>query len=201
MALASVLGIKVANEELGKKKMLVCAQSWFRLQAWTCGEWWMKKKYLPCIAAYFAVAAEALRFFLFYWYFFPFSIQDWAHMQKCTFWQTDVMASRQMKAQPCTHTHPLIQRQTHADTHITHPHTHTKVCFLFCETEHYCKLDLFTIITLSTSLPSVSCYPCLFLYWPVVLPLTPLSLSPPPTLSCFASFFLCFLVFFPFVSP
>lgn len=33
MTLASVLGIKVANEELAKKKMLVYAQSWFRLQA------------------------------------------------------------------------------------------------------------------------------------------------------------------------
>lgn len=131
----------------------------------------MKKKYLPCIAAYFAVAAEALRFFL---------------------------ASRQMKAQPCTHTptHTLIQRQTHADTHITHPHTHTKACFLFYETEHYCKLDLFTIITLSTSLPSVSCCPCLFLYWPAVLPLTPLSLSPPPHALMFCILFSLFPCFF-----
>lgn len=201
MALASVLGIKVANEELAKKKMLVCAQLWYRLQAWTCGEWWMKKKYLPCISAYFAVAAEALRFFLFYEYFFLFSVQDGAQMQKCTFWRTDVMASRQMKAQPCTHTdtHTYTEADTRWHTHNSPTHTH-KSLFSFLRDR-----ALLQAWPLYHNNPVHLSSLCLLLSLFVSL----LARRPPshsvitltPPLSCFASFFLCVLVFFPYVSP
>lgn len=65
--------------------------------------------------------------------------------------KADVMEDWQMMAQPHVRAH------THTDTHVTHTH---KACFPFYKTEHYCKVDLFTIITASTQLASVSFCSC-----------------------------------------
>lgn len=93
------------------------------------------------------------------------------------FTESDVMARWQMTVRLRAHT----QRETEI-TERRDTHTQKKACFLFYKTEHYCKVDLFTIITSSISLPSVSLCSCVFLYFPPSFPLSLSSLSPTPTL-------------------
>lgn len=85
------------------------------------------------------------------------------------------------------------QTHTHADTHITHTH---KACFLFYTTEHYCKVDLFTIITpVHSACLCHSLFMCvsLFVRRPFSLLVITLTYSHTHVLHVFPQYFFLFL--------